>query len=75
VHEHHRCCIPAAQIENPQAPSAGLDIARRQGVNVIEVRAPFGKAANRPCLELLMSYAKQQGLISGRLTVDQLWSA
>jgi 4,5-dihydroxyphthalate decarboxylase len=37
--------------------------------------APFGKAANRPCLELLMSYAKQQGLISGRLTVDQLWSA
>src|SRR3974390_1462625 len=33
--------------------------------------APFGKEANRPSLELLMSYAKQQGLLSRELTVDQ----
>ena len=35
--------------------------------------APFGKAANRPSLELLMSYAAQQGLFSRRLEVDDLW--
>jgi 4,5-dihydroxyphthalate decarboxylase len=35
--------------------------------------APFGKQANRPCLELLISYAVQQGLIPCRLTVDELW--
>ena len=35
--------------------------------------APFGKEANRPCLELLISYAVQQGLIPRRLTVDELW--
>jgi 4,5-dihydroxyphthalate decarboxylase len=35
--------------------------------------APFGKEANRPCLELLITYAMQQGLISSRLDVDELW--
>jgi 4,5-dihydroxyphthalate decarboxylase len=35
--------------------------------------APFGKEANRPSLELLISYAAQQGLISRRLDVDELW--
>jgi 4,5-dihydroxyphthalate decarboxylase len=35
--------------------------------------APFGKDANRPCLELLISYCLQQRLISRRLTVDELW--
>jgi 4,5-dihydroxyphthalate decarboxylase len=35
--------------------------------------APFGKEANRPCLELLISYAVQQGLIARRLAVDELW--
>jgi 4,5-dihydroxyphthalate decarboxylase len=35
--------------------------------------APFGKEANRPCLELLISYAVQQGLIPRRLTVEELW--
>jgi 4,5-dihydroxyphthalate decarboxylase len=35
--------------------------------------APFGKEANRPCLELLISYAVQQGLIPRRLDVDELW--
>ena len=36
--------------------------------------APYGKDANWPCLELLMSYARQQGLISNRLTINALWS-
>jgi 4,5-dihydroxyphthalate decarboxylase len=35
--------------------------------------APFGKDANRACLELLISYCLQQQLISRRLTVDGLW--
>ena len=35
--------------------------------------APFGKVANRPCLELLTSYAVQQRLIPRRFTVDELW--
>ena len=35
--------------------------------------APFGREANRPCLELLMSYAVQQKLISRRLEIDELW--
>lgn len=35
--------------------------------------APFGKEANRPCLELLISYAVQQNLIPRRLAVDDLW--
>jgi 4,5-dihydroxyphthalate decarboxylase len=35
--------------------------------------APFGKEANRPCLELLISYTVQQGLISRRIDVDELW--
>jgi 4,5-dihydroxyphthalate decarboxylase len=34
--------------------------------------APFGKEANRPCLELLVSYAIQQGLIPRSLAVDEL---
>jgi 4,5-dihydroxyphthalate decarboxylase len=35
--------------------------------------APFGKDANRPCLELLISYALQQKLIPERLAADNLW--
>ena len=35
--------------------------------------APFGKEANRPCLELLMSYAVQQRQIPRALPVDELW--
>jgi 4,5-dihydroxyphthalate decarboxylase len=34
---------------------------------------PFGKEANRRCLELLMSYCGQQALISRRLNFDALW--
>ncbi|MBI2713792.1 MAG: hypothetical protein HYX37_04975 [Rhizobiales bacterium] len=33
---------------------------------------PFGKEANRPCLEMLISYCVQQGLIPRRLEVDEL---
>jgi 4,5-dihydroxyphthalate decarboxylase len=35
--------------------------------------APFGKDANRPCLELLMSYAVQQGLIARPIPLEQLF--
>lgn len=35
--------------------------------------APFGKEANRHCLDLLMSYCQQQKLISRRLNFDELW--
>ena len=35
--------------------------------------APFGKETNRPCLELLSSYAAEQGLISRRMGFDELW--
>jgi 4,5-dihydroxyphthalate decarboxylase len=34
--------------------------------------APFGKEVNRPCLDLLISYSVQQGLIPRRLNVDEL---
>jgi 4,5-dihydroxyphthalate decarboxylase len=34
---------------------------------------PFGREANTPCLELLLSYATQQGLIPRPLSVDELW--
>ena len=35
--------------------------------------APFGKDANRPCLELLISYALQQKLIPAKIAADTLW--
>ena len=35
--------------------------------------APFGKEANRACLELLIAYAVQQQLIPHKLMVDELW--
>ncbi len=34
---------------------------------------PFGKEANAPCLELLISYAHQQGVIPRKLSVAELW--
>lgn len=34
---------------------------------------PFGRDANRPCLEMLIGYAVQQNLIPRRLAVDELW--
>jgi 4,5-dihydroxyphthalate decarboxylase len=35
--------------------------------------APFGEDANRPALELLISYATQQGLLARPVAVDDLW--
>ena len=35
--------------------------------------APFGKEANRPCLDLLVSYAVQQQLIPQKIDADALW--
>ena len=35
--------------------------------------APFGKETNRPCLELLISYAVQQRLLPRPLTIDELY--
>ena len=35
--------------------------------------APFGKETNRPCLELLSSYAAQQSLLSRRMGFDERW--
>jgi 4,5-dihydroxyphthalate decarboxylase len=35
---------------------------------------PFGKEANRLCLEMLMSYCVQQGLIPQPLAFDGLWA-
>lgn len=34
---------------------------------------PFGREANRPCLELLISYAWQQNLLPRPIAVDDLW--
>lgn len=35
--------------------------------------APFGPDANRDCLELLMSYAVQQGLVAKPIPIEQLY--
>lgn len=48
--------------EGKKAPSGG-------GVDT----APFGKEANRRCLELLLSYCVQQNLISHPLRLEELW--
>jgi len=62
---------------NPQAVaelSRLLEAGKRAAGNPGPIdTSPFGKDANQPCLELLISYALQQGLISRQLTVDELW--
>ncbi|NWG23222.1 MAG: hypothetical protein HXY30_02200 [Pseudorhodoplanes sp.] len=35
--------------------------------------APFGRDANRPCLEMMIEFAVQQKLIPRKLSVDELW--
>ncbi len=52
-----------------EAGRAAADVAAAGEVDT----APFGRAANRPCLELLISYALQQRLISRRPSVEELW--
>ncbi|HVV60607.1 MAG TPA: hypothetical protein VHD14_02510 [Pseudolabrys sp.] len=41
----------------------------RGGIDTV----PFGKEANRKCLELLIGYCAQQQLIARRMTADDLW--
>ena len=64
---------------NPQAVAelyrlleAGKAATGRPAAGEIDT-APFGRDANRPCLELLVSYAVQQRLIPRRFAVDELW--
>ena len=61
---------PAAVDELYRLLEAGKEAA---GVRGPIDTAPFGRAANRPCLEMLISYAVQQQLIPHPLAVDELW--
>ena len=61
---------PDAVAELCRLLEAGRTAARQSGP--IDV-TPFGKEANRPCLDLLLSYARQQGLVSSQLTVESLF--
>lgn len=61
---------PAAVAELYQLLEAGKAAAGARGP--IDL-APFGKEANRPCLELMIAYAVQQRLIPHALAVDDLW--
>lgn len=61
---------PAAVAELYRLLEAGKKAAGKTGA--IDT-TPFGKDANRPCLELLLTYAVQQRLIPRPLTVDELW--
>jgi 4,5-dihydroxyphthalate decarboxylase len=61
---------PAAVAELYRLLEAGKQAAGPPGA--IDT-APFGREANRPCLEMLISYAVQQALIPRRLVVDELW--
>lgn len=63
---------PAAVTELYRMLEAGRRAAGLPPVGGIDT-APFGKDANRPCLELLISYALQQRLIARRLSADELW--
>jgi 4,5-dihydroxyphthalate decarboxylase len=63
---------PAAVAELYRMLEAGRKAAGLPSAGEVDT-APFGKEANRPCLELLISYAVQQGLISRRLDVEELW--
>ena len=63
---------------NPKAVAELYRLLEEGGKAATAVRgkidtAPFGKEANRRCLELLMSYCEQQKLISRRLNFDELW--
>lgn len=61
---------PKAVAELYRLLEAGRKAAGQQGpVDMV----PFGKDANRAGLELLISYAAQQGLTPRPLTVDELW--
>jgi 4,5-dihydroxyphthalate decarboxylase len=61
---------PDAVSELYRLLEAGKQVAGSQGA--IDT-TPFGREANRPCLEMLISYAVQQQLIPRRLRFDELW--
>ncbi len=61
---------PQAVAELYRLLEAGKKAARQPGP--LDT-APFGKEANRPALELLISYAVQQKLIPRKLSADELW--
>ena len=63
---------PEAVAELYRLLEAGKRASGRPAAGEIDT-APFGKEANRPCLELLVSYAIQQGLIPRRLAFGELW--
>jgi 4,5-dihydroxyphthalate decarboxylase len=65
---------PPAVAELFRLLQAGKAAAGLPGAGQMDM-APFGKAANRPCLELLMSYAVQQRLIPHGLDIDALYAA
>ena len=63
---------PQAMAELYRMLEAGKAASGRPAAGEIDT-APFGKDANRPCLELLVTYAVQQRLIPRRFAVDELW--
>ncbi len=63
---------PRAVAELYRLLEEGRKVAGLPAAGAIDT-APFGREANRPCLELLISYAVEQRLISRRLDVDELW--
>jgi 4,5-dihydroxyphthalate decarboxylase len=63
---------PKAVAELYRMLEAGKQAAGLPAAGAVDL-APFGKQANRPALELLISYALQQGLLTRRLAVDELW--
>jgi len=62
---------PKAIAELYRLLEEGKKAARLPAAGQIDT-VPFGKQANRPCLELLIFYAVQQGLISRRLDFEEL---
>jgi 4,5-dihydroxyphthalate decarboxylase len=65
---------PPAVAELFRLLQAGKAAAGLPGAEQMDM-APFGKEANRPCLELLMSYAVQQRLIPHGIDIDALYAA
>jgi 4,5-dihydroxyphthalate decarboxylase len=63
---------PEAVVELYRLLQASRAAARRPLPGAPDM-APFGKDTNRPCLELLLSYAEQQKVIPRRLSFDELW--
>jgi 4,5-dihydroxyphthalate decarboxylase len=63
---------PKAVAELYRLLEKGRKAAGRPAAGKVDT-APFGRDANRCCLDLLISYCAQQKLISRRLNFDELW--